>query len=143
MSTSFAKYPAYVLGFLMIVFGLNKFLGFIPVEPPADPTAQAFMGAMFTSYLFAVVAVAEIVGGAFLFSNKLRFAGWLLLSPVVFNIVAFHVAHDFIGNGIWLLPTALFVAIGVALRSRIATLFTATPATAAAPSTTPSGYATT
>ena len=40
----------WVLATLMLIFGLNKFFGFIPVEPPADNTAQQFMGAMFTSY---------------------------------------------------------------------------------------------
>ncbi|GMN06900.1 hypothetical protein MTsPCn5_22890 [Croceitalea sp. MTPC5] len=98
----------WLLAILMVIFGLNKFLGFIPVEPPADPTAQSFMGAMFTSYLFIVVAIAEILGGILIAIPKTRFLGWLLLLPIVFNIVAFHVAHDFIGNGIWLLPTILF-----------------------------------
>ncbi|TDT45033.1 DoxX-like protein [Maribacter spongiicola] len=99
------------LAILMVIFGLNKFFGFIPVEPPVDPTAQAFMGAMFTSYLFVVVAIGEIVGGILLIVPKTRFLGWLLLLPVIFNIVAFHIAHDFIGNGIWLLPTLLFAVI--------------------------------
>ena len=122
MNSNLSKYLAYALGFLMVVFGANKFLGFIPVEPPADPTAQAFMGAMFSSYLFAVVAVAEIVGGVLLFVPRLRFVGWLILLPVVVNIVAFHAAHDFIGNGIWLVPTVLFVAIAVGGRERFGAL---------------------
>ena len=122
MNSNLSKYSAYALGFLMVVFGANMFLGFIPVEPPVDPTAQAFMGAMFSSYLFAVVAVAEIVGGVLLFVPRLRFVGWLILLPVVFNIVAFHAAHDFVGNGIWLLPTALFVAIAVGGRERFGAL---------------------
>lgn len=110
------------LGLLMIIFGLNKFLGFIPVEPPVDPTAQQFMGAMFSTYLFKVVALAEIIGGIMLFFSKMNFIGWLILLPVIFNIVAFHVAHDFIGNGIWLLPTLLFIAIGYYHRSNIYSL---------------------
>ncbi len=96
----------------MVVFGLNKFLGFIPVNPPEDATAQQFLMTMFGSYLFAVVAVVEISGGILLFIPKTRFLGWLLLAPVVFNIVAFHMAHDFIGNGIWLLPTLLYLLGG-------------------------------
>lgn len=111
MKNTIQNISIWLLAILMIVFGLNKFFGFIPVEPPADPTAQSFMGAMFTSYLFVVVAIAEIVGGIFLIVPKTRFLGWLLLSPVIFNIVAFHIAHDFIGNGIWLLPTLLFTII--------------------------------
>ncbi|TAI47938.1 DoxX family membrane protein [Flagellimonas allohymeniacidonis] len=104
------------LGLLMVVFGLNKFLGFIPVEPPADETAQQFLGTMFTSYLFVVVAIGEIAGGILLAMRKTRLLGWLLLAPIVFNIVAFHVAHDFVGNGIWLLPTALFLVGGFFLK---------------------------
>ncbi len=111
-----------ILGLLMVIFGLNKFIGFIPVEPPADETAQMFIGAMFTSYLFVVVALVEIIGGALLFMPKTHTLAWLLLLPVMFNIVAFHVAHDFIGNGIWLLPTALFVLNGIGQQPKLKTL---------------------
>ncbi|WP_343488087.1 hypothetical protein [Allomuricauda sp. d1] len=109
----------WILGVLMLIFGLNKFLGFIPVEPPADPIAQQFLGTMFSSYLFVVVALAEILGGALLFIKKTRFLGWLVLAPVIFNIVAFHVAHDFIGNGIWLLPSLLFLVTGYFLKEKL------------------------
>ncbi|MGB5645541.1 hypothetical protein [Muriicola sp.] len=111
MKSTIQNITIWALAILMVVFGLNKLFGFIPVEPPADPIAQNFMGAMFTSYLFVVVAIAEIIGGILLTIPRTRFLGWLLLLPVIFNIVAFHVAHDFIGNGIWLLPTLLFVII--------------------------------
>ncbi len=106
----------WLLGLLMIVFGLNKFFGFIAVVPPEDATAQQFLMSMFGSYLFGVVAVAEVLRGILLFLNRTRYLGWLLLSPIVFNIVAFHLAHDFVGNGIWLLPTALFVLGGYFLK---------------------------
>ena len=46
----------------MIVFGLNKFIGFIAVPPPADPVAQQFLGAMFSSYLAPLVGGVEIIG---------------------------------------------------------------------------------
>lgn len=101
----------WLLGLLMIVFGLNKFFGFIPVQPPPDETAQQFLGTMFNSYLFVVVATAEIIGGVLLFSQKTRKWGIYLLAPILFNIVAFHLAHDFIGNGIWILPTLLLLGV--------------------------------
>lgn len=111
MKNTLKNITNWALAILIVVFGLNKFFGFIPVEPPADVTAQNFMGAMFTSYLFVVVAIVEIIGGILMTIPKTRFLGWLLLLPIIFNIVAFHVAHDFIGNGIWLLPTLLFAFI--------------------------------
>ena len=111
------------LGFIMIVFGLNKFLGFIAVEPPADPIAQQFLGAMFSSYLYVVVGLFEIIGGLLLFSPRFRFVGWLTLGVIIFNIVAFHIAHDFIGNGIWLIPVLLFLLTGYFQLDKIAGLF--------------------
>ena len=107
------------LGLLMVTFGLNKFFGFIPVAPPEDATAQQFLMAMFGSYLFGVVAVAEILGGILLFIKRTRYLGWLLLAPIVFNIVVFHLAHDFVGNGIWLVPFALFVVGGNLLKGNL------------------------
>ena len=99
------------LGLLMIVFGLNKFLGFLPVAPPQDAVAQQFLGTMFSSYLFVLVAIGEIIGGLFLLVARTRKWGFYILVPIVVNIVAFHLAHDFIGNGIWLVPTLLTVVL--------------------------------
>ncbi|MEM8999357.1 MAG: hypothetical protein AAGB24_03765 [Bacteroidota bacterium] len=101
---------------MMVVFGLNKFFGFIAVQPPVDPISQQFLGMMFSSYLFVVIALGEILGGTLLFIPRTRVLGWLMLTPIMFNIIAFHVAHDFIGNGIWLTPSLLFLAEGYLLR---------------------------
>ena len=122
MSNIIQKASVGLLALLMVVFGLNKFFGFIAVDPPADPVAQQFMGAMFTTYLFKVVAIAEIVGGILLIIPRTMLVGWIILLPVVFNIVAFHIAHDFVGNGIWLLPTTLFIAVGVFLKDKMLSL---------------------
>ena len=86
----------------MIVFGLNKFLGFIPFPPPEGELAQIFMGAMFTSYLFKLVASTQIIGGILTLIPRTSFIGILMLLPVVANIVAYHIAHDMPGNGIWI-----------------------------------------
>lgn len=124
MKNIIEKITIWLLAILMIVFGLNKFIGFIPVEPPTDLTAQNFMGAMFTSYLFVVVAITEIIGSILLIISRTKFLGWLLLLPIIFNIVSFHVAHDFIGNGIWILPTILFIVSGYFLKNKISSLIT-------------------
>ena len=119
MDVRIKNWGFWVLGILMVIFGLNKFLGFIPVSPPEDATAQQFLMTMVGSYLFVVVAVVEIFGGILLFLTKTRFLGWLLLTPIVFNIVVFHLVHDFIGNGIWLLPTALYLLGGYSFKKDI------------------------
>ena len=92
----------------MIVFGLNKFLFFADVPPPSGETAQAFLGTMFTSYLAPLVAVTEILGGALFLFRRTAFLGLLVLAPLMANILAFHVAHDMPGNGIWVVSTAFY-----------------------------------
>lgn len=92
-------------GLPMVIFGLNKFFGFASVAPPEDPTAQMFLGAMFSSYLANSVGILEIIGGILVAIPRTAFMGWLILLPVISNIVLFHLAHDLPGNGLWLFPT--------------------------------------
>ena len=108
----------------MIIFGLNKFLGFIAVDPPVDPTAQAFMSAMFSSYLYIVVAWGEIIGGALLFIKRFRLLGIVIIGAIMINIVGFHVAHDLPGNGIWLLPTIVTIILAYVMKDRLSLLIT-------------------
>ncbi len=111
-----------LLGVPLIFFGLNKFFGFVGVTPPNDPTAQAFLGAMFTSYLFKFVAASEVVGGVLLLIPRTAFLGALILTPVVANIAIFHLAHDLPGNGIWLLPTITLIIVLQFFKTNIRTL---------------------
>lgn len=97
-----------IIAFQFIVFGLNKFLGFINPPPPTDPTALTFLGGMFGSYLAKFVGFFEIVGSVLLVIPRSRFIGLLLLLPIMANIVMFHLAHDNPGNGIWIVVTLIF-----------------------------------
>jgi putative oxidoreductase len=105
-----------------IIFGLNKFLMFANMPPPADPTAQTFLGAMFTSYLGKLVGATEIIAGLFLLSNRTAFLGSLLLMPITVNIALFHLSHDMPGNGIWLITTALHLVVVYFQRPQFAAL---------------------
>jgi putative oxidoreductase len=108
-----------LLALPMIIFGLNKFLGFTNVAPPEGKDAQLFLGAMFGSYLFKLVGFTEIVGGVLLLIRKTSFIGLLLLTPVVVNIVVFHLAHDNPGNGIWLFSLVTYVLAIIAHKEKI------------------------
>jgi uncharacterized membrane protein YphA (DoxX/SURF4 family) len=79
-----------LLGLVFFVFGLNFFLHFIPTPPMSGPGGD-FAGAMFaTGYLFVLVKVTEVVGGALLLSGRFVPLALAILAPVVVNIVAFH-----------------------------------------------------
>jgi uncharacterized membrane protein YphA (DoxX/SURF4 family) len=123
MKNVFSVATRILLALPFIVFGLNKFLMFANMPPPADPTAQTFLGAMFTSYLFKLVAISEIGAGVLLLSNRTAFLGSLLLLPVTVNIGLFHLSHDMPGNGIWILTTALHAAVIFFQREKWVQLF--------------------
>jgi putative oxidoreductase len=80
----------WLLGLAMIVFGLNKFVGFMaPPELPA--AAGAFMGALIeTGYMLPLIGGTEVVGGVLLLIAKLRPVGLVILLPISVNIILFH-----------------------------------------------------
>ena len=85
-----AQIARLALGLILFVFGLNKFLNFMPM--PAMPEgAQAFMGGLASApYFFPLLAVTEIFGGALLLLKKYVALSLLILAPVVLNMVLFH-----------------------------------------------------
>ena len=79
-----------LVGLIFVVFGLNGFLHFIP-SPQYQGVAGQFIGAIFTSHLYIVVFLTQIVGGSLLLANRYVPLGLLLLGPVLVNILGFHI----------------------------------------------------
>jgi hypothetical protein len=78
------------LGLIFTVFGLNGFLGFLPMPPP-EGQAGAFMGALAqTGYMFPLIKGTELIAGALLLLGRVPALALLLLAPIVVNIVLFH-----------------------------------------------------
>ena len=93
-----------LLGLVFFVFGLNGFLQFLPT-PPAPEKAMAFMGALAaTGYMFPLIKIVEVIGGALLLSNRFVPLAVAIVAPNVVNIVLFHAVLAPAG-----LPVALFV----------------------------------
>jgi len=85
-----------ILGLIFLVFGLNGLLmiltgtGFIPMPAPSEKM-MAVMGGLFAAgYLMPLVKVMEIVGGAFLLSNRYVPLALALLAPIMVNIIGLH-----------------------------------------------------
>ncbi len=84
----------FVLGLILVVFGLNGFFNFI-TPPPPTPEGGAFLGALFSAgYVFPIVKIVEIVVGIMLLAKKYVALGLLLLAPITVNIVAYHAVLD-------------------------------------------------
>jgi len=86
-------------GLMLVVFGLNKFLNFIPM-PPQSAEMGAFMGALFaTGYFMKLVAVVEIVAGLSFITNKFAALMAVVVLPVMVNATLAHLFLDPSGIG--------------------------------------------
>jgi putative oxidoreductase len=95
----------YLAGGIFLVFGLNGFLHFIPLPPPAGVAGQ-FMGALFVSHYLTLIFGLQVIAGVLLLANRFVPLALAILAPVIVNILAFHALMA--PNG---LPLALFVTI--------------------------------
>ncbi|WP_108804725.1 DoxX family membrane protein [Aquimarina sp. Aq107] len=83
-----------LLGVLLIVFGSNKFIGFLPDFEFANPEAGILFGALANSYILKTVGLIEIIVGLLLVSNKAVPFALVLMAPISVNIILFHATLD-------------------------------------------------
>lgn len=96
------------LAVIFIVFGLNKFLHFA-ATPPITAEAGALLGAFAkTGYFFPMIAIFQILSGLLLLTKRFALLGALILSPVLFNILAI---NTFLNPQGFLFPAILFTAL--------------------------------
>jgi putative oxidoreductase len=79
-----------LLGLIFVVFGLNGFLNFLSMGPMPTGLAGQFIGALFLSHYFWVVAAIQVAGGVLLLVNRYVPLALVLLGPVIVNIILYH-----------------------------------------------------
>lgn len=98
-----------ILALALLVFGLNKFFEYMPMEAPPE---GSFMDALMkTGYMIPLIAISEIVPGFLLLINKWKGFALAWLVPISINIVAFHLKFDIATIG----PAALIAVLNFAL----------------------------
>jgi putative oxidoreductase len=84
-----------ILGLLLLAFGLNKFLSFLPTQHVMSETAGAYFGALVSVKLIPhLVGIVEVLAGLALILNKYGALMALILMSVSVNIVLFHITLD-------------------------------------------------
>jgi uncharacterized membrane protein YphA (DoxX/SURF4 family) len=120
-----AMIARYLLALEFLVFGLNKFLFFLPMGPiPTGPAGQFFNVMMSTHYLYVIAAI-EVVSGVLLLINRYVPLALTLVGPVVVNIVIFHLLMAPSGLPIAGLTAVLWLLVFYHARSAFAGLFQA------------------
>ena len=118
-----------LLGLVFFVFGLNGFLHFMP-NPPPTPAAGAFFGALIgTGYMFSLVFLPQVVGGALLLLNVAVPFALVILAPVILNIILFHIYLSPVPMqlAIALVVAALELFLAWYYRANFAPLFSSAP----------------
>lgn len=106
MNSKFTMIVRIALGLLLVIFGSNKFMHFIPMEAPTGD-AGAFMNSLgATGYLFPLIGILEVFIGLMLLLKKWVPFVIILLAPISVNILLFHLFLDIPGVSV-----ALLVAI--------------------------------
>ena len=107
MNSQFSLLVRLTLGIILVVFGSNKFLHFIPLPPPTGAAADFMNSLGATGYIFPIVGILEVCIGVLLLLKKWIAFALILLAPISINILLFHLFLDIPGVSAALLVAAL------------------------------------
>ena len=113
----------FLLGLISVVFGLNGFLNFLSMGPPPTGLAGQFLGALFVSHYYWVIAALQVVGGALLLVNRFVPLALVLLGPVIVNIICYHVFLNPSGAVPAAVVTVLWLIVFYGIRQHFSGIF--------------------
>ncbi len=84
-----------LFGLMFINSGLNKFFHYMPM-PKVIPEGLLTIVTAFMSikWLMPLIAVAEIIGGMLVITNKYRALGAIIIFPVMVGVLLTHLIND-------------------------------------------------
>ena len=121
----------YLLGLMFAVFGLNGFLNFIHQQPPTNPLALQFFGAIIASHFAAFFFAMQLIGGLLLLSGFFVPLALTVLAAEIYNILAFHLTLAPASIAPALAASVLWVLVFLQYRESFKGIFNAKPATQA------------
>lgn len=120
-----AMIARYLMGLMFFVFGLNLFLNFIPPGPLPTGQAGQFFGVLLATHYMYVVGAVMVVSGILFLVNRFVPLALVLLGPVLFNILTFHVLMQPKTIGMGIFVTLLWLLVAWQHRAAFAVLFEA------------------
>lgn len=85
----------YLLALMLLVFGANKFVGFMPMPEYAPRSPQLnYMIGLSGVRIFPVLGIIYIVSAILLITNRMVGLTTFILAAIAFNFLLFHIALD-------------------------------------------------
>ena len=107
-----------LLGVILLIFGLNTFIQFMPMPAPPEGAGKLLGAFAESGYIFPMIGIVKIVVGLLLLINRYVALALLLLAPFSVNIILFHLVLDPKGIGAALIVTALNVYLLFAYKDK-------------------------
>ncbi len=111
MNNKIQKIIQIILGLILIIFGVNKFIGFMPALELPEGAANFIDALVKTGYMFPLIGIGEVIVGLLLVFNKWVAFALILLAPIAVNMILFHLKLAPGGIG----PAALVTTLNVVL----------------------------
>ena len=93
-----------LFGLMFINAGLNKFFNYLPVpDDMPEKMMKMFAAMMEITWLMPLLATFEIIGGILFIIPRTRALGAVVITPIMFGILAHHIT---LGDGL-AIPLAL------------------------------------
>ena len=108
-----------LVALMMITFGLNKFLEFLP-PPELSGEAGAYFGAIASANVLTVVGILEIVTGLMFLTGRYMGLALIINAAIAFNALLFHLSLDPAGSGPAALWVVLLIVIFIGIKDKFA-----------------------
>lgn len=83
-----------LVGILLLIFGLNKFLHFMANPPVSEEMGMFMMALAKTGYIFPIVGAIQVLSGLSFILNKFTALMAVVIVPVMLNAVLAHAFLD-------------------------------------------------
>ncbi len=100
-----------ILGLILIIFGANKFAGFMPAPDLPEAASNFFKALNNTGYMFKFIGAVEIIIGLLLVINKWVPLILIILASLTANFLLFHINLAPAGIG----PAAIVAVLNIIL----------------------------
>lgn len=127
MNAKVHKGTRLIFGLMLVVFGLNGFLQFMP-NPPVTAEAGALLGAFAkTGYFFPMIKIIELSVGLMLVLNVFAPLATVMITPILVGISTIHLFLNPAGLPIALMLHAMHAIVAYGYKAQYASVLIMKP----------------